>query len=180
MVKAPEEQKVKKWLEEGREIFGRELAIGLSYEDKVARHLEGWGFPVLRPQTLVEGMESEEERRDILSRYGDIVVGPSILDGIHLEVKSRRVHFTSHEDYPYQTVFVDTLGSRRLRTVDPIYVIVSQHTGAIVWVPRGVNLTPRKVWDRVRDIPVVTLEVHRGHLRPLEELREYLKAHLTH
>lgn len=170
-------EKIQKWFQ-NKPLFKRELEQGLYWEDRVAEYLEAWGFSVFRPQTLVEGIEDDESRRAVLSQYGDLIVGGR--DGIHIEVKSRRVRFTGPEDYPYPTAYVDTLGSQRARgDVKPVYVVVSQLTGGMVWVPRGIALTPRRTWDRVRDIPVVTLEVPKGVLRPFRELRHYLSRLLS-
>lgn len=56
-----------------------------------------------------------------------------IANGHVLEVKGRNVHFTSVEDFPYKTIFVEGVGGFDKKDVRPkFYVNISHRTGAII------------------------------------------------
>lgn len=156
------------------DLFLAELAEGKKWERYLAEKLQDMGLPVFLPDSLVPPGATKDEAKAILAPYGDIVIGHD-LDGVHLEVKSRRLRFTSPADFPYETAFFDNTGSAALRRYPTIHVLVSRLTGAAIWVdPQTAPVSKRRVVDRVRGIPVHIWEVHRRHLRPLGDLPKYL------
>lgn len=167
-------ERVDQWMAND-DLFFAELEEGYKWELSLYHRLLRDGVSAVHV-TPIPANWPRHERREWLSRYGDIAVPD--LDGIHLEVKSRRIRFTSPEDFPYPTVYVDGEGSRRQKIVPDdrvAYVLVSQVTGAVVWVPPGTPTRKRRIWDRVRNIPVLIHEVPREALLAYGELVEYLK-----
>jgi len=100
---------------------------------------------------------------------------------VSLEIKSRSITFTSPNDYPYDTVFVDDLnGMAKERMKHFAYVFVSQPTGAWVWISaldRDDTWSEQEVFDRGRGYSVPTLIAPKSHLRFSEELLQLLYPH---
>lgn len=98
-----------------------------------------------------------------------------------LEIKERSLKFTSPEDYPYDTVFVDDLrGLGRESLQHFAYVYISKPTGKWVWLTpldRDESWQTEEVWDRGRGHMVPTLVCPRGHLRPASQLTNLLYPH---
>lgn len=145
-----------------RNGFDEALRTGNEYELKVAHRLMKEGFYCSMPQ-LVQGSSTAEytiHQKDVV-----VLVGgrPAVL-----EVKSRNLRFTGPEDYPYPTVFIDTVPGWDSKAVMPaVVVVVSQKTEAILVVP--VKST-RPYWtEETIYIP------SRGHL----ETNYTIKPHLT-
>lgn len=167
--------KIDRWMKDD-DLFFAELEKGYRFEKLLLERLRKDGIPAVHVTDIPRQWE-RAARRAYLAQYGDIAVPD--LDGVHLEVKSRNIRFTSPKDFPYPSVFVDGEGSRGLKVVPEdriIYVLVSQITGAVVWVPPGTPTTTRRIWDRVRDIPVLIHEVPASVMRPYEELVAFLRA----
>jgi hypothetical protein len=109
-------------------LFLRERRLGNLYADQVAERLRQAGLIVAIPPQGVR-----ESIRD----------APAYLDskdlwcaGRWIEVKSRRVRFTSPEDFPFQTIMVDTVSGWNAKTDKPfVYACISRPTGAIIYTP---------------------------------------------
>lgn len=175
MTLAAVKAKIDRWMQDD-DLFFAELEKGYRFEKLLLGKLRGEGIPAVHVTDIPRQWE-RAARRAYLAQYGDIAVPD--LDGIHLEVKSRNIRFTCSQDFPYPSVFVDGEGSRGLKAVPEdriVYVLVSQITGAVVWVPPGTPTTTRRIWDRVRDIPVLIHEVPKSVLRSYEELVDFLRA----
>lgn len=98
-----------------------------------------------------------------------------------VEIKERNLSFTSPEDFPYDTVFVDDLRGLGKETLAPFaYVFVSQKTGAWVWITpldRDESWTEQVVRDTTRGHEMGMLVAPKKHLRRSEELQNYLVPH---
>jgi hypothetical protein len=94
---------------------------------------------------------------------------PDAVGLVSIEIKERSLKFTSPEDYPYETVFVDDMHGLERETIRHLaYVLRSKPTGEWVW------LTPL---DRGRGHIVPTLVAPRGCLRPAHTLVDFLYPH---
>jgi hypothetical protein len=98
-----------------------------------------------------------------------------------LEIKERNLTFTSPDDFPYDTVFVDDLRGLGREQLSPFaYVFVSKKTGCWVWVTpldRDESWTETVVRDTTRGHEMGMLVAPRKHLRRSEELQKYLVPH---
>lgn len=98
-----------------------------------------------------------------------------------VEIKERGLTFTSPEDFPYDTVFVDDLRGLGKETLRPFaYVFVSRTTGHWVWVTpldRDDSWTETVVMDTTRGHKMGMLVAPKSHLRPAEQLQQYLVPH---
>lgn len=111
----------------------------------------------------------------------DHVETPDALGLFSLEIKERSLKFTSPEDYPYDTVFVDDMrGLSRERLQHLAYVYVSKPTGEWVWLTsldRDDSWKEQVVYDRGRGHDVPTLVAPRRFLRPARQLIDLLYPH---
>lgn len=98
-----------------------------------------------------------------------------------VEIKERGLTFTSPEDFPYDTVFVDDLRGLGKETLRPFaYVFVSRTTGHWVWVTpldRDETWTETVVTDTTRGHQMGMLVAPKAHLRSADELQRYLVPH---
>jgi hypothetical protein len=99
---------------------------------------------------------------------------PDAVALLAIEIKERSLSFTSPEDYPYETVFVDDLRGMGMETTQNFaYVYLSKPTGQWVWLTpldRDESWTEEVVWDRGRNHEVPTLVAPKSCLRPAETL----------
>jgi hypothetical protein len=111
----------------------------------------------------------------------DHVESPDAVALLAIEIKERSLKFTSPEDYPYDTVFVDDLrGLERETLKNFAYVFLSKPTGKWVWVTaldRDVSWTEETVFDRGRGHEVPTLLCPKKFLRPAQSLIDLLYPH---
>jgi hypothetical protein len=153
------------------ELFVRELRTGHDYAEHAAYLLRAQGLHVaVTPLEIRENVE----HRDAFSDEHDL----TLQHRHRIEVKSRRLAFTSPDDYPYQTVFVYSLRGWQAKTHKPsAIIVVSQHTRCAVVVPR----TSEPEWivkrtsDTVRQIEYDVLEAPRAALRTVEQLAAWAK-----
>lgn len=116
------------------ERFKTRLRTGTKFEDYVAQKIAEHGFMVDRPVEIVNGRFTQEQK--------DVVVG-----GMVLEVKSRKLRFTSPQDFPYSTIIVDGAWGFDQKDKKPkLYVFVSQITGAMMVL--DVEQT-RQFWEKI-------------------------------
>jgi hypothetical protein len=98
-----------------------------------------------------------------------------------VEIKERRLRFSSPDDYPYDTVFVNATRSLEKETLRPFaYVFVSSFTGAWVWLTpldRDESWTERVVTDTTRGHDMGMLVAPKRFLRPAEQLTALLVPH---
>lgn len=98
-----------------------------------------------------------------------------------VEIKERNLTFTNPDDFPYDTVFVDDLRGLGKETLRPFaYVFLSRTTGQWVWVTpldRDETWTETVVMDTTRGHKMGMLVAPKSHLRPAEQLIDYLVPH---
>ncbi len=106
----------------------------------------------------------------------DFCPTPDAVAAVALEIKVRSLTFTSPDDFPYPTVFVDDLNG--LSRVAPFaWVYISQTTGAWVWLSsldRDESWEEQTVWDTMRGFNVPTLVAPSRFLRHADRLCELL------
>ena len=157
------------------EIFLRELKKGHNWQLWVGYLLLKEGFAV-RVSSLAT--RPDHDSIDLYGDDGDVKVtfpGKTVV----LEVKSRNLYFTSIDDYPYQTAFVDRVNTwRRKADNKPVAIcLVSQPTGAIVVVPTSSESSwlVETVRDRVREYDRDYYLVNKICLARWESLLTWLK-----
>jgi len=98
-----------------------------------------------------------------------------------VEIKERNLSFTSPEDFPYDTVFVDNLRGLGRETLRPFaYVFVSKATKAWVWITpldQDDSWSEQVVRDTTRGHAMGMLVAPKSHLRPAEQLLNYITPH---
>jgi hypothetical protein len=98
-----------------------------------------------------------------------------------VEIKERNLTFTSPEDFPYDTVFIDDLRGLSRETLRPFaYVFVSRATKAWVWVTpldQDETWTEQVVRDTTRGHEMGMLVAPKSHLRPAKQLLDYITPH---
>lgn len=106
---------------------------------------------------------------------------PDAVGMVSIEVKERSIRFTSPEDYPYPTVFVDDMhGLEREELQHIAYVYRSRPTGKWVWLTpldRDDDWKIEQVFDRGRGHVVPTLVAPKRVLRPAATLMAFLYPH---
>lgn len=106
---------------------------------------------------------------------------PDAAAAFRVEIKERNLRFTSPEDYPFATAFLNNVARTHMDDCQPlIYVLVSQHTGKWVWVnalDRDETWRTKSQRDTTRGISVLTLECPKRFLRPAAELQSLLLPH---
>lgn len=111
----------------------------------------------------------------------DHVESPDAVALLSVEIKERSVRFTSPEDFPYDTVFVDDLRGLGRESLNHFaYVYVSKPTGKWVWLcslDRDEAWTEEVVHDRGRGHEVPVLVAPKVCLRPADELIKLLFPH---
>lgn len=111
----------------------------------------------------------------------DHVETPDALGLFSLEIKERSLKFTSPEDYPYDTVFVDDMrGLGRERLQHLAYIYISRPTGGWVWLTpldRDNSWQEQVVFDRGRGHDVPTLVAPKKFLRPADQLTNLIYPH---
>ena len=111
----------------------------------------------------------------------DHVETPDAVALLSIEIKERSLSFTSPEDYPYDTVFVDDCrGLARESLTHFAYVYVSKPTGKWVWLTpldRDETWAEEVTVDRGRGHQVPVLVAPKSHLRPAAELIALIYPH---
>ena len=121
-------QEYKDWFDND-ELFFEQLNIGLKYQKIVEQRLLDYGIPC-KSTTLRIGTTLEERQREFPD-VPDLIINNN--DKIVLEVKSRKLKFTTKKDYPFDTALLDTVYGWRLKITKPIAtLLISQYTEAIL------------------------------------------------
>lgn len=106
---------------------------------------------------------------------------PDAAIAARVEIKERNLRFTSPEDYPFQTAFLNNVANSYLDVTQPlIYVLISSHTGAWVWVAatdQNDEWTTAYQRDTTRGCNVLTLQCPRSYLRPADTLKNFILSH---
>lgn len=110
--------------------FRQALQTGRRYELLVASKLLEEGFWVRTP-VMAEDSTTEEYTQ----RQQDLIVGVGGRNAV-IEVKSRALKFNDLNDFPFDSVFIDTVSGWDKKAVTPgTVLIISQPTEAILVVP---------------------------------------------
>lgn len=146
-------------------LFLSELKIGHQWQYLPALFFKLNNFDVEVPELKIRKSIKEA------SKFIDTV--DLKVNGIEIEVKSRNESFTSPENFPYSTVFVDTVSGFNNKTNKPFaYVMISRSTGCMLWLPTSTY----KKWgtefkfDRVRKIREQFYNADKKLLKSMESL----------
>lgn len=152
--------------------FQDSLAEGHLAEQAWVDEMQGRSLSVAHGQRVVA--EGFNPAKDHLQH-------PDAAGVFRIEVKTRGLHFTSREDYPYPTVFLANMANHHKDATNPlIYVIRSKPTGAWCWV---ISTDRDDTWkesfkrDKTRNVNVHILECPSSFLRPPEQLSKLLMHH---
>lgn len=116
-------QEIENWLSNDS-LFFAELEQGYTYSIEVARRFRKLGINATVPP-LSKRIHVDD--RDLYDDQADIVV-PGDPD-YTIEVKSRNLQFECEHDFPYETVFVDTVRGWDQKQPKPIAIVmVSRQT----------------------------------------------------
>lgn len=123
---------------ENDELFFKELHKGRQYELYIGMLLMNEGFAV-----KCSPKRDSVKRRNINDRHKfvdqmDLLVGTFEKSPISFEVKSRNLHFTCPDDYPYETAIVSSVDSWKKRKRKPhVTLLISQKTKKIIGISRS-------------------------------------------
>ena len=149
--------------------------IGGYWATKVADRLQDSGINCYAPPINIA--QNNQEREHMTLHEQDIV-----LSWTHhpIEVKSSSRDFTENIiDYPYETLFVDTVHGYDSKKIKPLaYVIVSQKSDAMVCIsPRSSNNWERvNRFDHQREISDWFYSAPKSSLIPFNALVEHLQV----
>lgn len=164
----------KKQVNDYREIFVEQLAIGHGWATYVADALNDRGVRCeVTEMEICKDLEDAKrfaDEKDII--FNDM---PGYLD-----VKSKAMRFNSDPDsFPYTTAFVDTEHGWNQKKEKPLAVIlVSQFTKEMLVVPPSTSSTwkPVRKRDRIRNIWDNFLQIRKSDLRRFDDLVQWLLA----
>lgn len=153
-------------------LFFKELKEGYQWQQMPALYFQLRGLSVEVPELKI---------RSSIKEASKWINTPDLLVNGHvIEIKSRNESFTSGNDYPYPTVFVDTVSGYEAKETKPLaYVIISRPTGSMVVL----KTLSSKGWmveskfDHVRKIKEDFYVCKPKHLQTLDILVSYIKNH---
>lgn len=152
--------------------FRSSLSDGHAAERRWVESLRDQGRSVAHGRKLVIGNHNKVTGH---------VESPDAVALVSVEIKERSLKFSSPEDYPYDTVFVDDMrGLSRERVGHIAYVYISKPTQRWVWLTtldRDDSWTEQVVFDRGRGHDVPTLVCPKRFLRPASQLVYLLYPH---
>jgi len=152
------------WIENDR-LFFDEAKGGQRWQEYVARFLGRCGLDATSaPLMLRKDIDDAWKFRDTHDIW---------CEGLPIEVKSRKVRFTTPDDFPYPTIFVDTVKKWEGREWKPFaYICISTMTGRMICLPGyqsdGWNQERRR--DATRDYDDWFYSAPREQWRPIERL----------
>lgn len=152
-------------------LFQQELIKGILWQLYVAEKFRQLGCDVERMDLSLKAGPVEEREKFINSK--DLIV-----NGHVIEVKSRNQAFNGADDFPYDTLFVDTKDGFDRKVDKPsFYVCVSQLTGGMCALNVDESFKhwkTTKTWDTVRKISLTAYECHRDVWVTVEEAAKVL------
>ncbi len=159
-----------KWIE-NEELFKKELLEGFKWQIHVAKHLDSLGFDVDVPQLRVRQNTSE------IPAFAD---EPDIIweDKI-FEVKSRKIRFRTPNEFPFKSIFVDTVKGWEDKKHKPDgYICVSTLTGAMICLSGKTQWRWNKLrkHDMTRDIDDWFYEADKSLWVPIEKMIEEMHS----
>lgn len=145
-------------------LFEAELRKGYKWQLHVASQLEALGYSAISGAYVMRANIADAR---LFADTADITIGDHVV-----EVKSRNLSFTGPDDYPYDTVFIETVSSYDSRARKPaLYACVSQLTGATIGLDAAKtrdSWTICKKWDSVRKIHVTNYVAPASLWQPLD------------
>jgi len=158
-----------KWSENDK-LFKKELEAGYKWQLYVAKYLEKCGLEVDVPSlSFRDHIKNAAEYSDL----EDIYCGDRIF-----EVKSRKLRFTCPNDFPYDTILVDTVKGWEAKNRKPdAYICVSTFTGKMIVLSSNTHSDWIKVqrYDATRHIQDWFYECPKDKWRRIEALVKRMK-----
>jgi len=148
--------------------------LGGHWATKVAERLRDSGVDCYAPEIQIATTAAERDfmtkhEKDIVFQWTDATI----------EVKSSTRNFTDIvEEYPYDSLFVDTVSGYDSKAIKPMaYAIISQQEEGIVCIPPSSYPTWTKVeaYDKHRKIHETFYSAPKESLVPFSILVDYLK-----
>lgn len=153
-----------KW-SENDELFKKELEQGYKWQLRVAEYMRKCGLSAEIPElTFRENIKEA-------SKYSDLE--DIICNGKVIEVKSRKLRFTSPKDFPFDTMLVDTVSGWESKERKPdAYVCVSTITGAMIALSAATHPRWKKVkrYDATRQITDWFYECHKSEWHSINSM----------
>ena len=156
-------------------VYRERFFSGIRFVKLIADELKREGFEVKTPD------QRPKKIRKNYSDKGDIKI---LKDGevrFTLEVKSRKLNFTSKYDYPHSNVIVENVGQFNAKKHKvAAYVIISQFTEEKFAIPMSSkkHWIIDKVYDSEKQVIIEKYLVHKIHTIEFQELIEKLKEKL--
>ena len=155
------------WIED-EDLFFSELREGYEWQKEVCSRLRAYGLIVQLPALSVRTNVSE------IYKYKNEL--DLRVNGKIVEVKSRRLSFTSPQDFPYECALVDTVNGYDQKSPKPTFVLsISRETGSIIGV-HGASQPfwyKRKMFDNIRYIRDLFYVCRRKYMLTLDEILRY-------
>ena len=163
-------------MKSNKQRFQNRAVVGKEWEHKVAQALRDRGIDAV---VVSEEATFDKPREHYTKNDVDILVNPDSDRPTVIEVKSRRdtCTFTGPADFPFPTVFVDTLQGWQGKATKPdYYLFVSQNTGCILALPTTDRRRwkVKKIFDRGYGYPTKTIIAPAEELKSLDWLVERL------
>lgn len=156
-------------------VYRERFFSGVKYVKLIADELKKEGFEVKTPD------QRPRKIRKNYSDHGDIQILKDGEKKFVLEVKSRKLNFTSKYDYPHSNVIVENVGqfNSKKHTV-AAYVIISQFTEEKFVIPMSSkkHWIIDKVYDSEKQVIIDKYLVHKVHTLSWGELLNKLKERL--
>jgi len=146
------------------ELFKKELEAGFEWQLKVAKYLKQCGFnPKVPKLTFRDKIADAHLYKDL----EDIECCGKLI-----EVKSRKLYFTCPNDFPYDTIMIDTTDGWDGKENKPdAYVCISRFTDKMIVLPSRKTCkhwVKTRRFDNTRKIYVDSYECHREHWRSMD------------
>lgn len=156
-------------------VYKERFFSGIRFVKLIADELKKEGFEIKTP---------DQRPRKIRKNYsdkGDIQIFKGNELRFTLEVKSRKLNFTSKYDYPHSNVIIENVGqfnSKKHKVA--AYIIISQFTEGKFAIPMSSKKywIINKVYDPEKQVIIDKYLVHKIHCITFEELIEKLKDKL--
>lgn len=156
--------------------FHNRADIGAFWEAWVGAVLARAGLFTIHYPFIVDGKDhSTTWDLEVLDGHPAYCTKPTTV-----EVKSRDVLFTCPEDYPFEAVNVCSLNSFQAKwpgsdKLGRDFLLVSQRTGAVLWLPEGSRIEVSEAWDGEQQRQFKIVQCPDTALRTLADFVEKVK-----
>lgn len=152
------------------ELFFSELKTGHSWQSLPALFLTLQGFKVEMPNlTIRENIREADKYKN----SADLIINGKII-----ECKSRNETFTNINDFPYETIIVDTVSGYEAKEQKPTaYIMVSKSTGSMLCLPSlsSSKWIKKSIKDQIRKILDEFYMADKKLLLTMDKLVKHLK-----